>query len=60
MFIIYVIDLLTKNIDGGSYFYKKKKYRSLETEKKNFLAISVQKFQFFMYAFFQKMLTVSS
>ena len=61
MFIIYVIDLSTKNIDGGSYFTKKKKkYRSLETEKKFFLAISVQKFQFFMYAFFQKMLTVSS
>ena len=51
MFIIYVIDLSTKNIDGGSYFYKKKKKIQIVGNRKNFfLAISVQKFQFFMYA----------
>ena len=38
MFIIYVIDLLTKIQckDGVSYFYKNKKYRPLEKEKKIF------------------------
>ena len=41
MFIIYVIDLLTKIQckDGVSYFYKNKKYRPLEKEKrKNFFS----------------------
>ena len=36
MFIIYVIDLSSKNKikDGGSYFYKNQKYRRLGKEEK--------------------------
>ena len=49
MFIVYVIDLSTINKckDGGSYFYKNKKYRPLEIEKKFFSAILFQKFLIF-------------
>ena len=45
MFIIYDIDLSTK--DGGLYFYKNKKYRRLEKEKKLFSVISFQKLLIF-------------
>ena len=45
--------------EGGSYFYENKKYRSLETEKKNQL-FQFRNFEFFIYPFFQKMLNVSS
>ena len=40
MFITDVTDLPTKNKckEGGSYFYKNKKYRWLEMEKQNFLS----------------------
>ena len=61
MFIIYVIDLSTKiNCkDGGSYFYKNKKYRLLEIEKKIFFS-SFQKILIFHICVFQKMVNVSS
>ena len=45
---------------GGSYFYKYKKYRPLEIEKKDFQLIHFRKSLFFIYAFLQKMLNVSS
>ena len=46
--------------DGGSYFYKNKKYRPFEIERKIFSVISFQKFLIFHKCVFQKMLNVSS
>ena len=65
MFIIYVIDLLTKIQckDGVSYFYKNKKYRPLEKEKRKkiFFSYLVSEIPNFWYMrFFQEMLNVSS
>ena len=39
--------------EGGSYFYENKKYRSLETEKKNSV-ISIQKFRIFLISVFSE------
>ena len=43
-----------------SYFYKNRKYRPLEEEKKINLVIRFQKFQFFHKCVFWEMLNVSS
>ena len=57
MFIIYVTDLSTKNKkckDGGSYFYKNKKYKQLEIEKKQFLLFHQEFLIFPIMRFFRK------
>ena len=46
--------------DKVSYFYKNRKYRPLEEEKKINLVIQFQKFQFFYKCVFWEMLNVSS
>ena len=43
MFIIYVMESSQPKVkckDGGSYFYKNKKCRPLEIEKKNFFSVN--------------------
>ena len=57
MLIIYVINYQpkTKCKEGGLYFYKNKKYRPLEIEKKNFfLFILFQKFLIFYVCIFSE------
>ena len=63
MFIIYVIDLSTKNKmqTQGFIFLQKSKINTVGNRKKNFFhLIYFRKFQFFISAFVQKMLNVSS
>ena len=57
MLIIYVINYQPKAKckEGGSYFYKNKKYRPLEIEKKNFFSfILFQKFLIFYVCIFSE------
>ena len=44
---------LKMKCEGSSYFYENKKYRSLETEKKNSV-ISIQKFRIFLISVFSE------
>ena len=56
MFIIYIINLSKiKCKDGGSYFYKNKKYRRLEKEKNVFFSYFISGIPKFSYmGFFRK------
>ena len=58
MVIVYQPKIKCK--DGGSHFYKNKKYRRLKKDKNVFQLFHFSNSSFFLYGLFQKMLNVSS